>query len=88
MGTATGSGSFSSQTMIRGMRLTRMNNTDGLWNLRSGGVNHTFYNLDFWGAGVGRAYDFNVELFGAGSTKSFSVVLITLSSLLLCVLYF
>lgn len=65
------------------MRLTRQNNTDGLFTLTSGGVNHNFVNFDFRGTGPGRAYDFELELFGTGSTKSFSIILIALSSFIM-----
>ena len=74
--------------MIRGMRLTRQNNTDGLWTLTSGGVNNTFVSFDFRGSGLGRAYDFELELFGTGASKSFSVVLVALSSTIMFLKYF
>ncbi|CAG9797128.1 unnamed protein product [Chironomus riparius] len=84
---AFGVGSFSS-TMIRGMILTRKNNTEGIWILRNGGVGQTFADFEFRGAGVGRAFDFVLEIFGTGATKSNSVFLITLSSAIMIIKYF
>ena len=77
---------MSTSNVILGMRLIRLNGTDGLHTLISGGVNHKFVDFLFMGVGMGRAYDFNVELFGSAATKSFSVVLIVLSSLVFCIL--
>ena len=70
------------------MRLTRRNNTDGLWVHTSGGVNHNFVSFNFTGNGLGRAYDFELELFGTGATKSLSVILVALSSVIMFVKYF
>ena len=74
--------------MIRGMILTRNNNTDGIWILRNGGVSQTFADFEFRGAGVGRAFDFDLEVFGAGAMKSFSIILVSLSSVLMIIKYF
>ncbi|XP_070495094.1 uncharacterized protein [Chironomus tepperi] len=82
-GSASGTGSMSTSHIIRGMRLTRLNNTDGSWALTSGGLDHTFVRFDFRGIAPGRGYDFNLELFGTGATKSISIVLVALSSVIM-----
>lgn len=76
---------MSTSSIIFGMRLTRLNGTDGLHTLLSGGVNHKFVNFDFMGVGIGRAYDFNIELYGSAAKKGFSIVLVLFSSFLLSV---
>ncbi|KAL7039840.1 hypothetical protein ACKWTF_000137 [Chironomus riparius] len=85
---ATGNGSMSTSNVILGMRLIRLNGTDGLHTLISGGVNHKFVNFDFMGVGIGRAYDFDIELFGSAATKNFSTVLTLLSSFLIYIFNF
>lgn len=79
---------MSTGNVILGMRLTRLNGTDGLHTLISGGVNHKFVNFDFMGVGMGRAYDFNIELYGSAATKSFSVVSVILLSFVIYILNF
>ncbi|CAG9797129.1 unnamed protein product [Chironomus riparius] len=85
---ATGSGSHSSSNTIRGMRLTRLNNTDGLWTHTGGGLNHNFVSFNFSGSGLGRAYDFELELFGTAASKSLSIILVALSSFTMFIKYF
>lgn len=79
---------MSSSNVILGMRLLRLNGTDGLHTLTGGGVNHKFVTFDFMGVGVGRAFDFNIELYGTAATKSLSLLIATMSSILIFGLYF
>lgn len=80
--TVTGNGTLESSKIIQGMRLTSLNFTNGFANLTGGGINNTFVNFDFKGFD-GKAYDFNLELFGNGAvTKSLSVILVLLLKVL------
>ncbi|XP_070495109.1 uncharacterized protein [Chironomus tepperi] len=85
---AIGNGSMSISNVILGMKLIRLNGTDGLHTLNGGGVNHDFVNFDFMGVGFGRGYDFNVELYGGAAIKGLSGIILGLSFLLCCIFYY
>lgn len=69
------------------MRLKSLNNTNGLWELTDGGLNKSFVTFNFKGAGVGRAYDFNIEIFGnSAAAIKLSMILVILSTFIFVLL--
>ncbi|CAG9798240.1 unnamed protein product [Chironomus riparius] len=66
---------------ILGLRLTSLNNTNGLWEELGGGINNDYVTFIFKGSDVGEPYDFNLQIFGNSSvTLKISVFIVILSS--------
>jgi hypothetical protein len=85
--TAEGNGTLETSRTILGIKLTSLNNTNGLWELTDGGLNKSFVTFTFRGAGVGRAYDFNIEIFGNNAAvMKMSMIAVILSTILFILL--
>lgn len=75
-----------SKTIV-GMKLTRLNETNGLWNLIAGGINESFVTFNFKGDKAGEPYDFNLELYGnSAESGKLSMILMILSGILYALL--
>jgi hypothetical protein len=65
--------------VIRGIRLTSLNYTTGLYEIIDGGLEQNFVTFNFKGARAGSPYDFKVEIYGNSAvTVKLSVVLLAL----------
>lgn len=69
--------------VIRGIRLTSLNSTTGLYELIDGGLEQNFVTFNFKGAQAGLPYDFNVEIYGNSAvTVKMSMALLAMLILL------
>lgn len=69
------------------MRLITLNFTNGLYEIIGGGLNHSSVTFNFKGPDTGKAYDFNLEIFGNSANHGkLSMILVILLGILYALL--